>query len=275
MGLNRDRDARQAYGILRPQKKTVSRNDENQALAPTDEGVPSSVRVDHSMSKTMTRRETMSVMCASSSVLLLVALGTGWAATPPPSLDAPELGQGPGAAMHMTLQKTFLRINVATLDVRFDKATQARFVELSRGKTLSPALEQQLATVAIGAGRAVVQMKFMRDIPLNRWIGVVRENLEQARAAGLITAAIEKQVGDGLPQWFSALKDRGYKKADRLLYAVAPDGLRTVVVSDGGQVLIDRTDREQGVRNVVLASYFAPGSDFRQPLLRSLLEARP
>jgi hypothetical protein len=110
------------------------------------------------------------------------------------------------------------------------------------------------------------------NVPLNRWIGVVRDNLEQAREGGLITKDVEQKVGDGLSGWFAALKDRGYLKGDRLLYAVTPDALRTVVVSAGGQVLVDFTERDPGGRRVVLASYFAPKSDFREPLLRSLVE---
>jgi hypothetical protein len=175
--------------------------------------------------------------------------------------------------MRMTLQKTILKINVATLDVRFDKTAQGRFAQLARGKPYSGALAQQLAEVAIGAGHAVVQMRFMRDVSLDRWMGVVRENLDQARAAGLITAEIVQKVSQGLPQWFGALRERGYKKGDRLLYAVAPDSLRTVVVAADGPVLVDRMDRELGTRKVVLASYFAPGSDFRELLLRSLVES--
>jgi hypothetical protein len=128
--------------------------------------------------------------------------------------------------------------------------------------------------VAIGANRAVVQMQFVRDVPLNRWIGVVRDNLEQAREAGLISKDVEQKVSQGLPGWFAALNDRGYQKGDRLLYAVTPETLRTVVVSAGGQVLIDFLERDPGGRRVVLASYFAPKSDFREPLLRSLLEAK-
>jgi hypothetical protein len=102
---------------------------------------------------------------------------------------------------------------------------------------------------------------------------VVRENLQQAKAAGLISGELVQQVSQGLPQWFAALKERGYEKGDRLIYEVTPDSLRTVVTSSSGQVFLDRTDREQGVRRVVLASYFSPGSEFREPLLRSLLEA--
>ena len=193
---------------------------------------------------------------------------------PLPDLDSGDLAQGPHSSMRMILKKTFLRINVATIDVRFDRQAQSRFAELARGKPYSDALADALAPVAIAAGRAVVQMRFNRNVSLDRWVGVVRENLDQARNAGLIAAALAQRVGQGLPQWFAALRERGYQEGDRLIYAVAPDSLRTVVVSAGGQVLLDRVDQEQDLRRVVLASYFAPGSDFRQPLLRSLVEAK-
>jgi hypothetical protein len=189
-----------------------------------------------------------------------------------PSLDAPDLAQGPYAAGHMLFQKTILKINVATIDVRFGKAAQAKFAELVHGQGYSPALEWQIAPVAIGADRAVVQMRFLRDIPLGRWIGVVRDNLEQAREAGLISKDLEQKVSQGLPQWFNALDKRGYEKGDRLVYSVTPAALHTVVVSAGGQVLVDINDSDQGARRVVLASYFAPKSDFREPLLKSLVE---
>lgn len=190
-----------------------------------------------------------------------------------PSLSSPDLAQGPFSSMHMMLQKTILKINVATIDVRVDKQAQARLAELARGKPYSDALAQQLAPVAIGAERAAVQMQLVRAVPLYRWMGVVRDNLKQARVAGLISQEIEQKVSAGLPQWFAALDKRGYEKGDRVLYAITPESLRTVVVSAGGQVLVDMTDADQGLRRVVLASYFAPGSDFREPLLRSLVES--
>jgi len=210
--------------------------------------------------------------------LLLLPLGAPRAASPPaaavPSLDGADLAQGPYSSMHMMLQKTILRINVATVDVRFDKPAQTRFAELARGQAYSDALAQQLAPVAIAAAHAVVQMQFKRDVSLDRWMGVVRDNLEQARRAGLITRELEQRVSDGLPQWFAPVRDRGYLKGDRILYAVSPQALRTVVVSAGGQVLIDRSEADQGTRRVVLASYFAPGSELREPLLRSLFEVQ-
>ena len=191
-----------------------------------------------------------------------------------PSLDAPELAQGPYSSMHMLLQKTVLKIDVATVDVRVDKPTQAHFAELARGQQYSYPLDAQLASAAIAAPHAVVQMQFVRDVPLNRWIGVVRDNLELAREAGLITREIEQKVSNAIPQWFAPLAERGYQKNDRLIYSITPDTLRTVVVSAGGQLLLDLSDHEAGARRVVMASYFAPKSDTREPLIRSLVEKR-
>ena len=191
-----------------------------------------------------------------------------------PSVDSPELAQGPYSSMHMLLQKTVLKINVATVDVRVDKPTQAHFAELAHGQQYSYPLDGQLASAAIAAPHAVVQMQFVRDVPLNRWIGVVSDNLELAREAGLIGHDIEQRVAGALPQWFAPLQERGYQKGDKLIYAISPETLRTVVVSAGGQVLLDLTEREAGARRVVMPSYFAPKSDTRERLIRSLLEKR-
>jgi len=204
-------------------------------------------------------------------VLLSPALMAGGAL---PSLDSPELAQGPYSSMHMLLQKTVLKIDVATVDVRVDRATQAHFAELARGQPYSYPLDAQLAAAAMAAPHAVVQMQFVRDVPLNRWLGVVRDNLELAREAGLIGRDIEQRVSNGIPQWFAPLQERGYQKGDKLIYAVGPDSLRTVVVSAGGQVLLDLSEREAGARRVVMPSYFAPKSDTRELLIRSLLEKR-
>jgi hypothetical protein len=189
-----------------------------------------------------------------------------------PSLDASDLAQGPYSSMHMLLQKTFLKIDVATIEVRVDNPTQTRLAGLAAGKPYSEALADQLAHMTVAAQRAVVQMKFKRDVSLGRWIDVVRENLEQARKAGLIDRGLEQKVGGELPSSFAVLKSRGYQKNDRLLYSVQAGKLRTVVFSASGQVLLDRDDLDPAVTKVVLASYFAAGSDFRDPLLRSLFD---
>jgi hypothetical protein len=207
------------------------------------------------------------------SLLVTLSPPRARAEAPAPSLDAAELARGPYSAMHMLLTKTFLQIRVATVDVRFDKQAQDRFGDLARGKSYNDGLGQQLAQVAIGADHAVVQMRFERDVSLDQWMGVVRDNMQQARSAGFISRELEQHVSQGLPQWFAALHDRGYKRGDRLVYALGPDAFHTVVVAVDGPTLVDREDHDPGTRRVVLASYFAPHTDTRDPLLHSLFEA--
>jgi len=220
------------------------------------------------------RRIRSKLIAASAWLVAVATAGAALAGAALPALEGGDLGQGPYATMHMLLQKTVLNINVATIDVRFDKGTQGRFAQLAGGKAYTSDVGHQLALAAIDAKHAVVVMQFKRDIPLNRWIGVVKDNLEQARKAGLIARDVEQRVGDSLATWFGALKDRGYQKDDRLIYAVMPDSVRSVVVSKDGQVFVDRVDPGHEGRRVVLGSYFATGSEFREPLLKSLFEQR-
>jgi hypothetical protein len=207
-------------------------------------------------------------------VATLLAIGPANGQAPLPSIDAPDLARGPYSTMHMLLEKTILNIKVATIDVRVDKATQAKLAGFAKDKSYSEALSHQLAGAAYGAGRAVVQMQFVRDIPFNRWLGVVKDNVEQARKAGLISKDVEDRVMQGLPQWFAAIKKRGYEKGDKLIYSVTPDAVRSVVVAANGQVHVDTVEKDSSGRRVVLGSYFAPGSEFREPLLRSLFGGR-
>ena len=138
------------------------------------------------MSRTKRRSSVSLVAVVMASAAALVAgqglsAGTAQAAGAVPSMNAPELGQGPFASMHMLLQKTILKINVLNLEVRLDKAAQGKLAALAQGKAYSEAMAAPLAQAVMGAGHALVQMEFKRDIPLKRWIGVVRDNLEEAR----------------------------------------------------------------------------------------------
>jgi hypothetical protein len=194
--------------------------------------------------------------------------GSVAAAGPLPSLNS----SGPYSSMRMLLEKTFLKVDVATIHVRFGSQTQKHLAALAKGKSYSKGLANQIAKVAIHSDDALVQMRFERDVSLDQWMDVVKENLEQARRAGLIDAGLQNHVSHSLPKWFAALSERGYKKADRLMYRVRPNSLRTVVVAANGKVLVDKFDRGKNAARVVLPSYFAPDSDFREPLVRSLFK---
>jgi hypothetical protein len=172
--------------------------------------------------------------------------------------------------MHMLLEKTLLKVDVAHIDVAVDKATQGKLVTAAAGKAYSPALESELAKIVLSADEAIVQMKFVRDVSFGQWIDGVRESLDKAVAAGLVSPALKKQVSDGMPVWFKAAEPRGLKTGDRIVYRIKPSSLRSMIVQSDGKVVVDRTDEGAVSGDMTLASFFAPGTDYRTLLLKSL-----
>ena len=78
----------------------------------------------------------------------------------------------------------------------------------------------------------------------------------------------------GAADWFGALKDRGYEKGDKLMYAITPDGVRSVVVSAGGKVFVDRVDKGHDGRRVVIAVTSRPRANSASRC-SSLVEQKP
>jgi hypothetical protein len=215
------------------------------------------------MSKTL--RSTAWAGCLAMALVCSTALAGGV-----PSLGDSDLGKGAFSKMHMLLEKTVLKVDVATIDVRVDPKTETKLAELSKGKPYSSGLEKELANATLAAEGAVIQLKFVRDVSLDQWIDGVRESLEKAQEAGMIDGGLRAKVSSGLPEWFKALKDSGFHDGDRVLYKITPGQLRTVAVLKDGRVAVDRNDTGTEKTKLVLASYFAPGTDYRELLLRSL-----
>jgi hypothetical protein len=202
--------------------------------------------------------------------LLSVCIGLSAAAADIPSLASPDLARGPFSSMRMLLEKTFLNIDVATIEARVSERVQAQLSTVANGRQYAEALEGELAKAALGADHIVIQITFLRDASSGQWLDAVRESLEKASRSGLISAEIRRRVSDELPQRFKAIEADGFHKGDRVLYEVRPAQLRTVAVTAGGKVLFDRVDNGETMPRVVLSSYFAPGSDYRTLLLKSL-----
>lgn len=212
-----------------------------------------------------TIRTTAWATCLGLSLLCAVAFAQAL-----PSLADADLGKSAFSKMHMLLEKTVLSVDVATIDVRVDPKTEQKFIEIAKGKPYSKGLEGELAKVALDAESAVIQLKFVRDVSLDQWIDGVRESLEKAQKAGLVDGALRSKVSAGLPEWFKAMKESGFHDGDRVLYRITQGQLRTVAVTKAGRVMVDRMDTGTDKTKLVLASYFAPGTDYRELLLRSL-----
>jgi hypothetical protein len=191
----------------------------------------------------------------------------------PPSPASQEWAQGPYSAMHMLLEKTIFNVDVLTVDVRVGRNVHRRLVDvIGTNQRYSEQLGERLAKVVLDTDDALVEVGYLRDISFKQWMEGVIENLDRAEAAQLITKEIRQRVQERVPVAFAAIKERGYERGDRLLYRVRADSVRMVVVSEKGKIYVDTTDVGKDAPRVVMASYFAPRSDFREPLLRSLFD---
>jgi len=191
-----------------------------------------------------------------------------------PSMDPSGLARGPYSTLRTLLQKTIFRIDVLTLEIRVDEGTRRRIEELARHREYSRELADAISAVALETRDAWIRIRLLRNVSLSRFVGGIRDGLKQARKAGLITAQNFRYVSESLPQWFAFLEERELQKGDQILYRIQGDAMRTVYQGVRGERLLDKTDHGADARLAVLGSYFAPESDFREGLVRSLFRGR-
>jgi hypothetical protein len=199
------------------------------------------------------RSSVIAVVAASLVVLVARAEGA-------PSADA---------SMHMKLEKTWLGVDVARVNVRFDPATASRMRELASGHEYSASVAEPIARVALDADAVDVDVEFLRDVSLGDFLEAAHDNLRHARDAGYISDAQFATAWQAVQTKFAPLAKHGFHDGDRLMYRAREGSLQTIVKS-GDRVLLDTTTRDPGGRRAMIASYFAPKSDFRKGLIKSL-----
>lgn len=195
-------------------------------------------------------------------VLLAGAVLAGRADSAPPATD--RYGH-----MHMKYERTFLGVDVANVDVTFDQATRERFAALAAGQQYSEQLAERVARAALEAQGVSVQVQFLRSASLKEFLDAAHKNLERARDAGYISQSTFATAWANVQRDFAVLANRGFKKGDRLIYRATPSSLRTSVVA-GDRVLLDVTSPGEDPRRAMIASYYAPRTDFRAGLIKSV-----
>lgn len=192
------------------------------------------------------------------------------AALPAARPDTTDLADGPFSRMTALLERTIFKVDVLRLEMRFGEETAERLREVVTAPGRREVLADSAARVALGAPRARVRVRFVRDVGLERFLDGIRENLRPALEAGWMEEATYRLISDSLPVWYRPLEGRGVKEGDEMVYDIRGDTLRTTFRGRDREVLLDQTDVGPERTRAVLASYLAPGSDFREELLDSL-----
>lgn len=180
--------------------------------------------------------------------------------------DAPDLRLG------MLLEKTIFHIDVLRLSVDLRGRPAVRLSDLVADGNLTDAERDSIAPIAASTTCGTATLDFVRDVSLDRFLDAIRASSRAAWRAGLIDDGTYRVIDTSLPDWYRFLDGRGVEDGDRMQYEMRGDTLRIRYLTGDGAVLLDRTDVGAGQRRAVLAGYFAPGSDFRDRLIRSLLD---
>jgi len=202
----------------------------------------------------------------------LLALTAMAAAVAPASAQTSTatLGRAPWSYMHTLLQKTILKVDVLTVDICFDAPTARRFAALAGRGRITGAVADSVARAALLGQRAVARIEFRRDVSLGQFLDGVDQDQAKAVAAGLLADTTYRALSAELPGVYAFLEKRGIRDGDQILYELAHDSIRVVFRGREGRTLLDSRDAGRERRNSPLATWLAPGSDFREELLESL-----
>jgi hypothetical protein len=193
--------------------------------------------------------------------------------TPDPHpFESVDFGAGPYEEMEALLEVTIFNIDVLTLTVRVGPETARRLAGLAEGHgEYSEELADSVAVVMLEADDAWARQVFLRDVGLGRLTGGMRETAEKAAEAGYISQEYAAEFAAALPEWFGFLEERGAKEGDAIYFRIQGDRVSTAYRTVDGQVLLDDTTVDPESRFGSIPSFFAPGTRFRERLVKSLL----
>lgn len=188
-----------------------------------------------------------------------------------PDLEIGALASGPYSRMYMLYERTIFRVDVLTVEIRVGDESRHTLQSLVGRAGGANRLADEIAATVMDAQQVLVTIEFQRNVSFDRWLEGVRENLGHARDSDIIDERTYDRVSKGLPEWFRTVTERGFRTRDRIVYRGYPDRMRTLLVSAAGEIFVDQVDTGAGPRRTMLAGYLAPGTDFRGPLVKSLL----
>jgi len=204
---------------------------------------------------------------------MLVPTSAGAQRTPPvaPPVDTAGLAHDrPGAVMEMLYERTFFNVDVLDLTLRFGPDAAS---ELERVLESAPpeALEDSIALAALSATDVLVASRFLRGVSLAQFLDGLRESLDRAFDAGLISAEAHRAILMDVDVQYEPLREGGIRAGDVMWYRIKGDTLHLAFQRADGRVLVEERPVGPERRMGVLGGYLAPGSDFREGLIRSVL----
>lgn len=194
----------------------------------------------------------------------------GQAGEPAPPVDTTGLAQGAWATMEMLYERTIFNVDIFRLHLEFGPETADSLQALAVGREYSSALADSLAETALRSRNVLIRTRFLRDVGLDQFLDGLRDNLRNAREQGLLTREDEETIARETVEQYAPLEDRGIREGETMWYRIRGDSLHVAFQTRDGSIPVEQRPVGPERRLSVMAGYLAPGSDFREKLVRSL-----
>jgi hypothetical protein len=195
----------------------------------------------------------------------LVAVGPGEAAAA--QQPAPSCCR----ELHYLYEASLFKIDAMRLQVRVDEATAGAVEAMVRDAKRSSRLEHDVARRYQSTRDATVDMEFLHGVSGETFLEHTLKALRELVGDGAVTKADADTLSREVSERFAFLAAARVRPGDRLQYQVKADTVWTTYTR-GSTVL--KLDRHAGkrFRDYILATYFAPSSDFRRGLLDQVFQ---
>ena len=213
-----------------------------------------------------------SLLAALSMAGTLIVLLVSLMAAQRPLFDLGSLDTGPFSRMSTLYETRFLffNIDVLSLEIRFGSEVAEKVKSFVQSGEEPSQIADSIADTAMHAQDAFVQIRFLRDISLKRFIQEARQSTKLVREAGVIDDPTYEHISENLPIWYASLAKRGIKEGDEMFYRIRGESLRTVYRGVDEAIYVDQEDTGRRASLALLGGYFVAKSEFRKGLLQSL-----
>jgi hypothetical protein len=184
----------------------------------------------------------------------------------PGTSSSPDPNPGCCQELVTLYEASIFKVNVMRVGVRVDAETAAAVRGMVSTSPRSAPLEDEVARRYQAAPAATVGVEFLITMSGETFITNSIKSLRGLVGDGQLPAEAAERLSGEARARFGFLTAAGIRPADRIRYDVVADTVTTNYLR-AEQVLMH--DRQVGSlhRNALLASYFAPSSDFRRGLL--------
>lgn len=172
-------------------------------------------------------------------------------------------------------ERTFLKLDILEVAIEVDSATARTVVALVSAEQRpagAASLEDAIAQSYRNARHSAIDLVFLRNIRADQFIGGKWDNLGDLAAEGVLDTAEAETLTAEFASDFAFLEAEGIRDGDRLDYRVDGDTVQAAYVGAAGDTLgtLERVGDHQ--RDAILGAYFADSSDFREGLVKTVLE---